>query len=118
MFDQPTVEIPAAILAGLLSFVSPCVLPLIPGYLSFISGVSIEDLSDKEKSGGQMWKLLLNTVFFVIGFSLVFVALGAGATKIGGLLQSNMNIFNKIAGVVVFAFGLHVVGVFKIKALN
>ncbi|MEE8576892.1 MAG: cytochrome c biogenesis protein CcdA [candidate division Zixibacteria bacterium] len=102
----------------MLSFISPCVLPLIPGYLSFISGVSIEDLSDKQKSSGQMWKLLLNTVFFVIGFSLVFVALGAGATKIGGLLQSNMNIFNKIAGVVVFAFGLHVAGVFKIKALN
>ena len=118
MFDQPTVEIPAAVLAGLLSFVSPCVLPLIPGYLSFISGVSIEELSSSEKSRSQSWKLLLNTVFFVLGFSLVFVLLGAGATKIGGLLQSNMNIFNKIAGVVVFLFGLHVAGVFKIKALN
>ena len=117
MFDQPTVEIPAAILAGFLSFISPCVLPLIPGYLSFISGVSIEDLS-AQKKGSQWWKIVINTVFFVIGFSLVFVILGAGATKIGHLLQSNMNIFNKVAGVIVFLFGLHVVGVFKIGALN
>lgn len=118
VFDQPTVEIPAAVLAGLLSFVSPCVLPLIPGYLSFISGVSIDELGNKAKSGSQQWKLLLNTVFFVIGFSLVFVLLGAGATKIGKLLQSNLDIFNKVAGVVVFLFGLHVVGLLKIKALN
>lgn len=118
MFDQPTVEIPAAVLAGLLSFVSPCVLPLIPGYLSFISGVSIEELSSREKSGSHTWKVVLNTVFFVVGFSLVFVTLGAGATKIGKILQSNLNIFNKIAGAIVFLFGLHVVGLLKIKALN
>ncbi len=118
LFDQPTVEIPAAILAGLLSFVSPCVLPLIPGYLSFISGVSIEELSSREKTGSQYGKLVLNTVFFVIGFSIVFVLLGAGATKVGNLLQSNLVIFNKVAGVVVFLFGLHVAGLLKIKALN
>lgn len=118
MFDQPTVEIPAAVLAGLLSFISPCVLPLIPGYLSFISGVSIDELSSKEKAGGHLWKVFINTVFFVLGFSLVFVILGAGATKIGNLFQANLNIFNKVAGVVVFVFGLHVVGLFKIKALN
>jgi len=118
VFDQPTVEIPAAVLAGLLSFVSPCVLPLIPGYLSFISGVSIEDLSAKDKAESHTGKVVINTIFFVIGFSLVFVILGAGATKIGRLLQSNLNIFNKIAGAVVFLFGLHVAGVLKIKALN
>ncbi len=118
MFDQPTVEIPAAVLAGFLSFMSPCVLPLIPGYLSFISGVSIEDLSSKDRAGSHMWKIVLNTIFFVVGFSLVFVALGAGATKIGTLLQSNLNVFNKIAGVIVFLFGLHVAGFLKIKALN
>ncbi len=118
MFDQPTVEISTAFVAGFLSFVSPCVLPLIPGYLSFISGVSIEDLGSKEKQGSHMWKVVLNTVFFVLGFSLVFVLLGASATKLGELLQKNIDIFNKVAGVVVFLFGLHVVGVFKLKALN
>lgn len=118
MFDQPTVEIPAAILAGLLSFISPCVLPLIPGYLSFISGVSIDELSSRERSNSHLGKVVLNTVFFVIGFSLVFVVLGATASKLGTLLQSNLNIFNKIAGIVVFLFGLHVAGVFKVSALN
>lgn len=118
MFDQPTVEYPAAFLGGLLSFISPCVLPLIPGYLSFISGVSIEDLTDKEKAQSHMMKILINTIFFVFGFSLVFVALGASATSLGSLLQDNIVIFNKVAGVVVFLFGLHLAGVFKIRTLN
>ena len=118
MFEQPTVEISAAFFAGFLSFVSPCVLPLIPGYLSFISGVSIEDLGSKEKQSSHMGKVVLNTLFFVLGFSLVFVLMGASATKLGELLQANINIFNKVAGVIVFFFGLHVAGVFKVKALN
>ena len=118
MFDQPTVEIPAAILAGLLSFLSPCVLPLIPGYLSFISGVSLDELSSKEKSGSQMTRLLTNTIFFVLGFSLVFILLGAAASEIGGWLRSNIIVFNRIAGVLVFVFGLHVTGLLRIKALN
>lgn len=118
MFGQPTVEFPAAFLAGLLSFLSPCVLPLIPGYLSFISGVSMEELTTGRRSREQLVRLTVNTVFFVIGFSAVFVALGAGASGVGQWLQANLNVFNKIAGVVVFIFGLHVMGVFKIKALN
>jgi len=118
VFEQPTVEIPTAILAGFLSFISPCVLPLIPGYLSFISGVSIDELSSKEKMSTHLMKVVSNTIFFVIGFSLVFVLLGATATWIGAALQKYLPLFNKIAGVLVFIFGLHVAGVFKIKALN
>ena len=118
MFEQPTVEIPTAILAGFLSFISPCVLPLIPGYLSFISGVSMEDIASKEKTSSQLWKVVINTVFFVLGFSLVFILLGATATWIGDTLRQYLPIFNKVAGVMVFIFGLHVAGVFKIKALN
>ena len=118
MFGQPSVEIPTAFLAGLLSFVSPCVLPLIPGYLSFISGVSLDELTSKEKTSGSLRKLFINTLFFVFGFSLVFVLLGAGASSVGSWLQQNLGLFNKIAGVVVFLFGLHVAGVFRIKALN
>ncbi|UCD64143.1 MAG: cytochrome c biogenesis protein CcdA [Candidatus Zixiibacteriota bacterium] len=118
MFEQPSVEIPAAVLAGFLSFISPCVLPLIPGYLSFISGVSIEDLSGGGKGKPHLWKVFINTVFFVIGFSIVFVILGAGATQIGNLLRGNLVIFNRVAGVIVFVFGLHVAGVFKISFLN
>ncbi|MGH8014641.1 MAG: cytochrome c biogenesis CcdA family protein [Candidatus Zixiibacteriota bacterium] len=118
MFEQPTVEIPTAILAGFLSFISPCVLPLIPGYLSFISGVSMENIASREKTGSDLWKVVINTTFFVVGFSLVFVMLGATATWVGDTLRLYLPLFNKIAGVLVFIFGLHVAGVLKIKALN
>lgn len=118
MFEQPTVEIPTAIIAGFLSFISPCVLPLIPGYLSFISGVSMENIASQDRSRSEFWKLIINTVFFVLGFSLVFVLLGATATWVGEALRQYLPIFNKVAGVLVFIFGLHVAGVFRIKALN
>jgi len=108
----------SALLAGGLSFVSPCVLPLIPGYISFISGVSLEDLTDKEKAQKHLGRVAINTIFFVVGFSLIFIALGASASFIGGWLFSNLEYFNKIGGVLIFLFGLHVAGVFKIRALN
>lgn len=117
MYTSPTVEIPAAIIAGLLSFLSPCVLPLIPGYLSFISGVSVEDLTSREKARSHTLKVFINTLLFVLGFSLVFVFFGALAPQIGAILQYK-GIFSKVAGVLVFVFGLHVAGVFRIKALN
>jgi cytochrome c-type biogenesis protein len=118
VFEQPTVEVPTAFLAGLLSFLSPCVLPLIPGYLSFISGVTIDELSDATRRGAQTRRLIINTIFFVLGFSLVFVVLGIGASSIGRWLQTHLQLFNRVAGVVVFLFGLHVAGVFRISALN
>jgi cytochrome c-type biogenesis protein len=118
VFDQPSVEFPTAFLAGLLSFLSPCVLPLIPGYLSFISGVTIDELSDKSRRGAQTRRLILSTVFFVIGFSIVFIALGIAAGGIGPWLLSHSQLFNRVSGVVVFLFGLHVAGVFRIRALN
>ncbi len=118
MFEQPTVGIGTAILAGLLSFLSPCVLPLIPGYLSFISGVSMDDLQRRDRSSALTGRLFINTLFFVLGFSLVFVLLGATASSLGKFLTENLSLFNKIAGVLVFLFGLHVAGVFRVKALN
>jgi len=117
VFDQPTVEIPTAVIAGLLSFLSPCVLPLIPGYLSFISGVSLDELSSREKARSHTWKVFINTLFFVIGFSLVFIFFGAIAPQIGAVIKYK-GIFSKVAGAIVFLFGLHVAGVFKVKWLN
>jgi cytochrome c-type biogenesis protein len=117
LFGTPTVEIPTAILAGLLSFLSPCVLPLIPGYLSFISGVSIEDLTNRERTRSNFTKLVLNTVLFVLGFSLVFIFFGAIAPQIGSVLKYR-DIFNKVAGMLIIIFGLHVTGLFRIKWLN
>ena len=117
MFETSVSNI-GAFLAGLISFVSPCVLPLIPGYISFISGVSLEDLSDKEKASKHLGRVAFNTAFFVLGFSIVFIALGASASFIGTWLLKNQELFNRVAGVIIFLFGLHVSGLIKIKALN
>jgi cytochrome c-type biogenesis protein len=95
-----------AFVAGLFSFVSPCVLPLLPGYLSLMSGYSVADLQDNSAS----WKRMLGvTSLFVLGFTLVFVALGAGATSIGGWLQRNSVGLSKVAGWMVLAFGILIV---------
>jgi len=117
MFES-SVSYLGAFLAGGLSFVSPCVLPLIPGYISFISGVSIEDLTDKERSSKYLGRIAINTIFFVVGFSLIFIALGASASFIGQWLFENIAIFNRVAGVLIFLLGLHVSGLIRIKALN
>ncbi len=107
-----------AFLFGILSFLSPCVLPLVPGYISFISGLSFEELREATSAKKFLVRTLLSSVFFVLGFSIVFVALGASATAIGKFLSENMNIISKIAGVIIILFGLHMTGVFKIKFLN
>lgn len=117
MFEE-SVGYFSAFLAGGLSFVSPCVLPLIPGYISFISGVSLDDLTNREKASSHLGRVATNTIFFVIGFSLIFIALGASASFVGGWLRDNITIFNKVGGVLIFLFGLHVAGVFRIRALN
>lgn len=107
-----------AFIFGLLSFFSPCVLPIVPGYLSFISGVSFEEMQNNDNRSRIRKRILLNALFFVFGFSLVFIALGASATVIGQFLQDNINIIGKIAGSIVIIFGLHMIGVFKIPFLN
>ena len=107
-----------ALLAGFLSFISPCVLPLIPGYLSFISGLSIDQLTDKSRRKSNLVKVGVSSLLFVLGFSTVFILMGASATFIGDWLRENIRLFNKIAGVILVLFGLHVMGLFKIKALN
>ena len=107
---------PAAFVAGLLSFLSPCVLPLVPAYLSYISGASVEELLSSADSAA-LRRTGLKSVFFVIGFSTVFVAMGASAASIGQLLAAQATFLMKAAGVVIVIFGLHMTGVFRIKAL-
>ena len=105
----------AAFAAGLLSFLSPCVLPLVPGYVSLISGATVEDLqSDGRRMLGTV---MLHSLTFVLGFSVVFIALGAVATSIGQFANEYHNLLAKVAGVVVIVFGLHLTGILKIKAL-
>lgn len=104
-----------AFAAGVASFLSPCVLPLVPAYISYISGVSIEDISSSDRSGTG--KVFTGTLAFVAGFSLVFVSLGASASWIGQFFQSNIGILSKVGGVIVVIFGLHLMGVFRIPFL-
>ena len=114
------VSLLAACFAGVLSFVSPCVLPLIPGYLSFVPGVTVDEMrgtGDAGSAGRSRGKVLLSSLAFVLGFSLVFISLGASATAIGGFLMSKLTLFGKIAGVLIVLFGLHMMGVWKISWL-
>ena len=105
----------AAFTAGLISFLSPCVLPLVPGYVSLISGVGVEQLKSHESH--LLRKVMLNSIAFILGFSVVFITLGAISTEVGQLLARYKSTVAQIAGVVIILFGLHLTGVFKIKAL-
>lgn len=105
----------AAFFAGLISFLSPCVLPLVPGYVSMISGVGVEEL--KTQQGHLMRRVMVNSIGFILGFSVVFIALGAAATEIGQILGVYKHTLARVAGVVIILFGLHLTGIFKIKAL-
>ncbi len=107
-----------AFLAGLISFLSPCVLPLVPGYVSLISGLSVEQLQDSEQARrGGLGPILASSIAFVLGFSVVFVALGASASAVGKFLLVNKPLFYKIAGAIIILFGLHLTGLLKISYL-
>jgi cytochrome c-type biogenesis protein len=105
----------AAFFAGLLSFLSPCVLPLVPGYVSLISGAGVEELKSQESA--LLRKVMLNSAAFILGFSLVFISLGAISTEVGQVLAQYKSVLAQVAGVIIILFGLHLTGVFKIKAL-
>ncbi|HEX3684740.1 MAG TPA: cytochrome c biogenesis protein CcdA, partial [Bryobacteraceae bacterium] len=105
----------AAFFAGLISFLSPCVLPLVPGYLSLISGAGLEEL--KAPQAQLMRRVMVNSVGFILGFSVVFIVLGAAATEVGQMLGMYKHTLARVAGVVIILFGLHLTGIFKIKAL-
>ncbi len=106
----------AAFGAGFLSFISPCVLPLIPGYISYISGMSLDDM--RKADAGARRRLIIATLFFILGFSIVFMAMGASASAIGALLREHLRIVQKIAGAVIVIFGLHLLGLFRIGFLD
>jgi len=111
------VSLITAFAAGVVSFLSPCVLPLVPGYLSYVSGLSLDEMKAEDRRAEASRVVMVNTFFFVIGFSLVFISLGATATTIGALLQSNLIWLQRIAGAIIVIFGLHLLGVFKIATL-
>ena len=98
--------------AGFISFLSPCVLPLIPGYISYISGESLGDIVEKQK------KVILKTVLFSLGFSIVFISFGATASLIGNILLENSNTLRIIAGIIIIIFSLQLIGVLNLNFLN
>jgi len=102
----------AAFVGGLLSFLSPCVLPLIPSYITFITGVSLDDAQRARRAA------FVHALLFVLGFSLIFVALGAGATALGRLLIVYRGAITKLGGVLVIAFGLYLLGLFHVTAFD
>jgi cytochrome c-type biogenesis protein len=113
------VPLEAAVVAGAISFLSPCVLPLVPSYLCFITGATLDELSDGEgASAPQQRRAFLAAIFFVLGFSTVFVALGASASVVGQMLSSHLALLSQIAGVFIIIMGLHFVGAFKIAFLH
>ncbi|MCG8566707.1 MAG: cytochrome c biogenesis protein CcdA [Desulfobacterales bacterium] len=115
MFTE-TVTFPAAFAAGLLSFLSPCVLPLIPAYFSFITGLSLDELTTDKAEIRK--KVILATLAYVGGFSFVFILLGASASFLGGLAVQYAHWIRYVGGAIVLVFGLHLLGVLKIKAFQ
>jgi len=120
----------AAFGAGILSFISPCVLPLIPGYLSYISGLSLDEIRGTPVAAAASAtavavappaaarrQVILASLAFILGFTIVFVALGASATAIGQYVMARLSILGKIAGAIVILFGLHTMGVLRIEWL-
>jgi len=106
-----------ALLAGLASFFSPCVLPLIPAYFTFITGFSLEELLEGKASALRI-KILISTILYVSGFSFVFILLGASASYLGSLVFEYRNVITKIGGAVIILFGIHLTGLIRIRYLN
>ena len=108
-----TTTLSIAFIAGLISFLSPCVLPLIPGYISYISGASFNKIVKRKTN-----LIVIKTIFFTLGFSIVFIALGSTASLIGKFFLSNSNIFRIIAGIIIIFFSLQIIGIINLKFMN
>ncbi len=109
-------NVATAFLAGLVSFISPCVLPLVPSYLSFLTGTSLEDLKAESSSAAKA-RVLLHALAFIAGFTVVFVAIGLSASAIGGVFQNNKRLVEIAGGTIIVVLGLNMMGVLKIPAL-
>lgn len=106
-----------AFVAGLLSFLSPCVLPLIPSYITYITGLSFAELQAEKPTSSVRLQTIAHSLFFIAGFTCVFVLLGASATFIGGFLQEHMVAIRRVGGVLIILFGIHLTGIFPIHFL-
>jgi cytochrome c-type biogenesis protein len=112
------VSLIAAFLAGVVSFVSPCVLPLVPSYITFITGVSFDELTAEDKTGRIRRLTILHSLAFIVGFSIVFIALGATATATGRFLREYQDLLRQVGGVLITLFGVYLTGLLPIPALS
>lgn len=112
MSEIPNLTILVAFLAGLLSFLSPCVLPLVPSYLGFVTGFTLDEMTDRRRLA------MVHALLFVAGFSLIFILLGAGATALGGALRYYKDWVARIGGLLILFFGLYLLGVIRIRAFE
>jgi cytochrome c-type biogenesis protein len=103
--------------AGVLSFISPCVLPLFPAYLSFITGISYTDLQNAAALRRQRYRIMLHALCFIAGFSLIFIALGVSFSLLGSFLRTHLDLLQRLGGAFIIGFGLVLVGVFKVPWL-
>ena len=116
MFTE-TISFPAAFIAGLLSFFSPCILPLIPGYFTFITGFSLEKLTRDDHTEIRK-KVVVSTILFVLGFSVVFILMGASASYLGGLFYQYRKFIRIIGGILIIVLGVHLTGLIRIPGLD
>ncbi|WP_138204632.1 cytochrome c biogenesis CcdA family protein [Haloimpatiens lingqiaonensis] len=107
------VNIILAFSAGVLSFLSPCILPLIPAYITYLTGMSIEEIN----SGKDKITIVKKSLGFILGFSIIFILMGVSISSVGKVLSNNRDVFRKVGGILIIIFGLHTMGILKIKTL-
>ena len=117
MTDTATVSLGLAFVAGLISFLSPCVLPLVPSYITFVTGMTLDELTAEGRDSARR-RAAAHAALFVLGFTLVFIALGAGASALGASLRRSLPLIQQVGGVMIVAFGLYMLGVLRLPGLS
>lgn len=115
--ETTNISFVGAFIAGLLSFLSPCVLPLMPSFITYITGLSFAELQTEHPSDKVRKQTIIHTTLFICGFTFVFVLLGASATFVGGLLQAHTVAIRRVGGILIVLFGIHLTGLIPIKFL-
>jgi cytochrome c-type biogenesis protein len=117
MGAAPDISLFGALIAGILSFLSPCVLPLVPSFITYLTGLSFADLQEEHPTHLVRRQTIIHSLLFIAGFTLVFVLLGASATFVGSFLRENMALLRRVGGALIFLFGLHVSGLLPLGML-
>lgn len=118
MVGTENVTVIVAFSAGLITFLSPCILPIFPSYLAYITGISIDELSHEMNLKRARKLVVINSLLFILGFSIVFVILGASATFLGKFFSKNIRWLEIIGGIIVILLGMHFAGIFRLKFLD